>query len=109
MIVNRLNNRIEFYSITSGKNDYGEAISTPKLELTLWADIAKDSIKEYQEHDFDEKGSRRLTFLIDHRASLKIKREWTIKFRDNNFEIVDIERDYTFKDMTKIMASEVSK
>lgn len=109
MITNRMNNRIEFYSIKSSKNSYGEAVVEKKLEAKLWADIAKDSIKEYQEHDFDEKGSRRLTFLVDHRASLNVKREWTIRFRDQDFEILDIERDYTFKDMTKIMASEVSK
>jgi len=104
-----MNNRIEFYTVKSHKNENGEAVSTPTLVFSLWCDISKDSVKEYKEHDFDEKGSRQLTFLVDYRASLKATREMTIKFRGTDFNIEDIQRDYTFKDMTKIAATEVDK
>lgn len=109
MIINQMNNRIEFYSVKPTKNEYGEIDNVPTLVAKIWADISKDSVKEYKEHDFDEKGSRHLTFLIDHRASLKIDREMVIKFREHEFNIIDIQRDYTFQDMAKIAAVEVDK
>ena len=109
MIVNRLNNRIEFWSDRPHKDDYGEVVNTPEKVCTLWADIAKDSLKEYKERSYDDYGSHRISFLIDHRASLKVEREMEIHFHGDVYDIIDIERDYAQKDYTKIMAKKVDK
>lgn len=111
MIISRQNNRIEFLSLPSETiiNDYGEPDETLQPEFKLWADISKSTLKEYRESDISDKGTHKIVFLVDYRASLKVKREMIIRFKGEDFNIIDIERDYGSHDMTKIMAQGVTK
>lgn len=109
MIINRTNNRIGFYDFQETVNKYGE-INNDRVHLfSLWSDIDKSTLKEYRNKSFEDLGTEKIVFIVDHRASLKVKREMWIKFRDDFYNIINIERDYSTQNITKITATKVDK
>lgn len=109
MITNRMNNRVEIMTHKTVKDDYGEITSELVPFTKLWTEVSKLTIKEYNEKDFSDKGTSQLTFLVDYRASLPVTREMMVKFKGNDYNIINIERDFTYHDLTKIKAEMVEK
>ncbi|MCF1847357.1 head-tail adaptor protein [Lactobacillus mulieris] len=75
----------------------------------LWADVAKSTLKEYREDANLLEGKEKVIFLINSMAAKDITRKNFIQFKDKNYNITDIQRDFETHDFDKFTGVEVDK
>jgi len=109
MRLNRLNHRITFVSIGGGKNDDGEYIENQQVdEFTCWAEITKAPLKEFRERDSGLEGRQEtLTVVIRYLQEKPIDTSWRVRFNGVLYEITDLEKDYSFREIQQLKIKRV--
>lgn len=113
MRTRHMNVRITFYKLVGGQNEDGEVLSPERQDLyTCWAEVRKNSIKDFREgarvstvseqaqgivEHKDEK-----VFLIRHLPELPFDASCYIEFDGMEYKITGIERDYSYRDMDMV-------
>ena len=116
MRTRHMNVRITFYKLEGGQNEDGEVVAPIREDLyTCWAEVLKNSIKDYREGNRATNASSRAqgilehkdekVFLIRHRPKLLFDNSCFIEFDGKEYKITSIERDYSYRD-TDIISAE---
>lgn len=114
MRTRHMNVRITFYKLVGGQNEDGEVLSPERQDLyTCWAEVRKNSIKDFREGVRENAYSGTRTqnivehkdekiFLIRYVPQLPFDASCYIEFDGMQYKITGIERDYSYKDMDVI-------
>lgn len=108
MIIRNMTQRITFVNPNSGVNEDGEAIRDPTDEFTCWAEVQTGTLKEFRENSTGlTERKETFVFLIRHQQKKAIDTTWQIRFKDQYYEIIQYDPDYSNQDMDKIKGQQV--
>ncbi len=103
-----LKERVSFVQKERTKDKYGQSIETDKVIATVWACIREQMLKD----KLSTVGTileGTISVIIRYKQDFKIGTDFKIKWNNQEFEIVDIQKGVYKQDFTVITAKQVSE
>lgn len=105
MITRKLNERITFFDKKITQDENGDPIKNDVVLFSCWAEVAKSTTKEFRERSVEgieslKKRRDKKTFYIRFRTD--VDTGLLVKWRNQDFKVIDLEEDYQSKDMLMV-------
>ena len=105
--VGKMNDRIDFYTLETKKDSWGEKVTTKKLKHSCWCTVRTQFLKEVQA-TIGTVLENTTTFIIRYDQPFEIKNEWEIEWGSKQYKIIQINPNHSGKDFTTVIAKVVS-